>query len=178
VIALPPLLAGAAKDTEICALPAVAVTPVGGSGAVAGVTLFEGADGGPFPSTFVAATVKVYAVPLVKPVTVRGLLGPEAVSPPGDDVAVYPVIGLPPLLAGAVNDTTACALPATAAGLFGALGTAIGVTLLVGVEGTLFPRAFVATTVNVYAVPLTRPATVNGLATPDDVTPPGLDVTV
>jgi hypothetical protein len=143
-----------------------------------GVTLFDGTEGRLFPAALTAIIVNVYAVPFVSPVTVSGLVGPEAVSPPGDDVDVYPVIGLPPLLAGAVNDTTACAFPAAAMGLGGAVGTVIGVTLLVGVEGTLFPRAFVATTVNVYAVPLISPATVNGLATPVDVRPPGLEVTV
>jgi hypothetical protein len=70
VIAEPPV-AGALNVTVACALPAVAVTPVGAPGAVtgaSGVTLFEGADAGPVPTAFVAVTVKVYAVPLVNPV--------------------------------------------------------------------------------------------------------------
>jgi hypothetical protein len=56
-----------------------------------GVTLFEAALAGPVPITLVAVTVNVYAVPIVKPVTV---IVPEPawlnvpVSPPGDDVAV------------------------------------------------------------------------------------------
>jgi len=41
------------------------------------------------------------------------------------------------------------------------------------------PATFVATTVNVYAVPLVRPVTVAVVAPPvDAVKPPGLDVTV
>jgi hypothetical protein len=40
------------------------------------------------------------------------------------------------------------------------------------------PAAFVAVTVNVYAVPLVNPDTVTGLPAPDPITPPGLEVTV
>lgn len=53
-----------------------------------GVTLFEGKDSEPLPTAFVAWTVKLYDVPLVKPVTVIGLADPLAVSPPGVDVTV------------------------------------------------------------------------------------------
>ena len=53
-MALPPVLAGAVKVTVACALPAVAVTAVGAPGADAGVTLFDGADGGLEPIALVA----------------------------------------------------------------------------------------------------------------------------
>jgi hypothetical protein len=43
------------------------------------VTLLEGADIGPVPAAFVADTLKVYETPLVKPVTLSGLAGPDAV---------------------------------------------------------------------------------------------------
>ena len=76
------------KLTVACALPAVALTPVGAPGTVAGVTLLEGDDAGLVPALLVAVTVNVYAVPLVSPVTVMGLLGPVPVSPPGLDVTV------------------------------------------------------------------------------------------
>ena len=69
----------------------------------AGVTVFDAADATPVPILLVAVTVKLYAVPFVRPVTVMGLLGPEAVNPPGLDVTVYPVIDAPPLDAGAVK---------------------------------------------------------------------------
>ena len=52
--------------------------------------------------------MNVYAVPLVSPGTVADV--PTivvAVAPPGDAVTVYPVIAEPPLLAGAVQVTTA-----------------------------------------------------------------------
>src|SRR3954470_3913121 len=77
VIAEPPFEAGAVKVTVACALPAVAVPIVGAPGTVAGVTLFEGAEGGLAPMAFVAMTVKVYAVPLARPVTVADVQGAE-----------------------------------------------------------------------------------------------------
>ncbi len=40
------------------------------------------------PALLVAVTVKVYAVPLVRPVTTIGLDEPEAVNPPGLEVTV------------------------------------------------------------------------------------------
>jgi hypothetical protein len=58
-MALPPFDAGGEKVTVAWALPADAVTPVGGSGIVPGVTAGEGDDGRPVPIAFVAVTVKV-----------------------------------------------------------------------------------------------------------------------
>ena len=46
--------------------------------APAGVTLFDAADEALFPTVFVANTVQVTAVPFVRPLTVMGELGPEA----------------------------------------------------------------------------------------------------
>ena len=71
--------------------PAVAMTAVGALGAVAawpafGVTSFEGADAGPVPPALVAVTVKVYAVPLSRPVTMTVVPVDAAVRPEGDDV--------------------------------------------------------------------------------------------
>ena len=47
----------------------------------------------------------------------------ESIPPAGDDVTVYPVIDVPPVLAGAINETVACELPAVAVTLVGASGT-------------------------------------------------------
>ena len=60
MIALPPF-AGAVQLTCADAFPAVAVTPVGGAGAVGapGVTAFDGVEAGPVPIALVAVTVKV-----------------------------------------------------------------------------------------------------------------------
>ena len=60
------------------------------------------------PHVLVAATVKVYAVPLVRPDTVQlSTVVLVQVFPPGLEVAVYPLIGAPPSKAGAVQDSTA-----------------------------------------------------------------------
>ncbi len=82
-------------------------------------------------------------MPLVKPVTVNGEAAPLAVKPPGLDVTTYPVIGLPPV-AGAENDTTACALPPAAATDVGALGIVDGVTELDDPDVGPVPAAFLA----------------------------------
>jgi hypothetical protein len=82
--------AGAVHKTVAWALPAVAVTAVGALGTVLGVTLFEGAEAAPLPIAFAAVTVKVYAVPLVKPPTVAVLAPPATVMlpPAGFEVIV------------------------------------------------------------------------------------------
>jgi hypothetical protein len=53
-----------------------------------------------------------------------------------------------------------------------------GVAELLAELAELVPAAFVAVTVNVYAVPLVRPDTVIGLVDPVPVILPGEDVTV
>ena len=158
--------------------PAAAVTVVGAVGSPAGVTLLDAADAAPGPVALVATTVNVYAVPLVNPVTIIGLDAPLPVKPPGDDVTVYEVTAVPPLAAGALKLTVAWAFPATADTPVGTPGTILGVTLLDAVDAAPGPNALVATTVNVYAVPLVSPVTVIGLDAPVPVKPPGDDVTV
>jgi hypothetical protein len=70
----------------------------------------------------VAVTVKVYAVPFVKPLTVIGEEAPVPVNPPGLEVTVYPVIALEPTKDGAVNVTEAEADPPVAVPIVGAPG--------------------------------------------------------
>ena len=85
------MLAGALKVTVACVSPAVALTPVGMPGAPTGVALLEGAEDGLTPIPLVAVTVKVYATPLVRPLTVIGAAaGPATVpvKPPGLEVAM------------------------------------------------------------------------------------------
>ena len=53
-----------------------------------GVTLLDAAEALPVPALLVAVTVKVYAVPLVRPVTAIGLAAPVPVMPPGLEVTV------------------------------------------------------------------------------------------
>src|SRR3954452_2129917 len=73
-MAAPPVVAGAVQLTVAVVLPAVAVPMVGAPGAVGvagaatGVTAPDRAEKVPVPALLVAATSKVYAVPLVRPV--------------------------------------------------------------------------------------------------------------
>lgn len=65
------------------------ITPrVGAPGGPSGITLVDAGDGGPIPAKLLAVTVKVYAVPFVKPDTAIGEVVPEPVNPPGNDVTV------------------------------------------------------------------------------------------
>jgi hypothetical protein len=77
-----------------------------------------------------------------------------------------------------VNVILALALPAVAVPIVGACGTVVAVMLLEAAEAADVPTAFVAVTVNVYAVADAKPVTVKGDPAPDAVKPPGLDVTV
>ena len=67
-IGLPPFEAGASQVKVAASSPAMASTLVGESGTRLGTTLAEEVDGGPVPRALRAVTVKVYAVPLVRPV--------------------------------------------------------------------------------------------------------------
>ena len=70
-MALPPLSVGAFQViTTFPSLSILATTLVGAPGTVRGVIDADGNEASPVPMPFVAATVKVYAVPLVRPVTV------------------------------------------------------------------------------------------------------------
>jgi hypothetical protein len=89
--------------------------------------------------------VYVYAVLLEPPVADIGEDAPVNVLPPGLRVTVYPVIAVPPLLAGAVNDTDCVPTPVLVAlTLVGAPGTAQVVMLLDAELDALFPAALVA----------------------------------
>jgi len=112
VIADPPVFVGAVKLTVALPLLTVAEILIGTPGAVvAGVTADDALEAVPVPTELVATTVKVYAVPLVSPVTVIGDEEPVAVRLPGEEVTVYPVIAAPPVFVGAVKLTVA--LPPT-----------------------------------------------------------------
>ena len=105
----PPFDAGADQLTVACEFPAVAVTPVGAPGVVLGVTAVDAVDELEFPTELIAMTVKVYAVPLVKPVKVQErfavLTHPTGADTEGEEVTVYPVTADPPFDAGAVQPT-------------------------------------------------------------------------
>jgi hypothetical protein len=95
---------------------------------VAGTTAPEDADAEPVPALFVAETVNVYEVPFERPVTVQLVVEVVQVNEPGVDVTVYPVVGLPPVEAGATHDTAACAFPDTADTDLGTPGVVAGTT--------------------------------------------------
>lgn len=112
-------------------------------------------------------------------VAVRVLPETVAVCDPGVAVTTYPVSALLPVLEGAVQDTTAERVPAVAETFVGAPGAGLpGVTAADAVEAGPLPTEFVATTVNVYDVPLVSPVTVATVPVVVAVTLPGLDVTV
>ena len=168
------MLAGAVNVTVACALPAVAVPIVGAPGTVAGVTLFDAADGALVPTALVAVTVHVTAAPFVSPGTVMGDVAPDALCV--SHVAVYEVIAEPPLLAGAVKVTVACALPAVAVPIVGAPGTVAGVTVLDADDEGPVPTALVAVTLQDTGVPFVSPATVIGELAPDALCVPQVAV--
>ena len=66
--------------TVTCPLPEVPLTPVGALGTVDGVTALDAVEADPAPVALLALTVKVYAVPLVSPVTVQVVAGAVAVQ--------------------------------------------------------------------------------------------------
>src|SRR4051812_4622901 len=68
-----------------------------GAGAM---TALDDAEAGPVPRAFMAVAVNVYEVPSVKPYTRSGLRLLVVVAPPGLAVAPYPVMAVPPSLAG------------------------------------------------------------------------------
>lgn len=88
MIADPPLLAGADQETAAVASPADAETDTGAPGTVLGITAEDGLEAGPVPEEFLAATVNVYEVPLVNPVTVQDVVDVVQVLDSGLEVTV------------------------------------------------------------------------------------------
>jgi hypothetical protein len=96
MIALPPVLAGAVQLTVADVLP-LAVAPIAGvPGTPAGVTLAEALENDPVPTTFMAATMNVYASPLVRPDTVQFVTALDVddgqASAVGVDVVVFSAV--------------------------------------------------------------------------------------
>jgi len=130
------------------------------------------------PATFAAVTVNEYEVPLVRPVTAHVVAPPVLqVAPPGLAVAVYPVMALPPLEAGADHASDTWPLLGVAEFRVGAPGTVRGVAES-ELDGGPPPAAFVAVTVKEYDVPFVRPPIVQPSPEFEQVAPPGLAVAV
>jgi hypothetical protein len=91
------------------------------------VTELDAALSGPGPKELTAATLIVYAVPDIKPVTIIGDALPVApIAFPDESlaVAIYPEIAEPPTLEGAVNviDNVVADPVVVAVPIVGALG--------------------------------------------------------
>ena len=109
---------------------------------------------------------------LLKPPTWIGELRPVARWVPGTQLALKPVIALPPLLLGAVKLSVAEPLPALALVLVGAAGTPAGVTLLEVADALLSPIALLAITLQLTATPLPSAVTRMGGFRPLALWPP------
>jgi len=166
----------------------VATRFVGASGTVAGTTFGEATETAEVPAAFEAVTVNVYVTPFVRPVTTQLVVsvvqttspatGPANTTPAEVTVAEATVTTklvteAPPLLTGAIQETVVEPfwndVPVTPVG---APGTVAGVTEPEATEGSDEPISFEATTVNVYAVPLVRPAIVHDNSTVSHITTP------
>ena len=142
--------------TVIVAVPGVldeALIP-GAPGKVFGVAASDAVEASDVNSAFSATTVKVYAVPFVKPVMLHANgLGNGATNshdpPAGDEVIVYLVGADSAEFAGAVNETFAAPFEAVAITLLGASGFASGLTAVDAADELVVPVAFVAVVVNV-----------------------------
>ena len=84
----------------------------------------------------------------------------------------------PPFEGGAVKVTVADVSPAVAVPIVGAPGMVAGVIEFEADEAGPVPAEFVAVTVKVYAVPFVSPVTAIGELLPEEVIPPGDEVTV
>jgi hypothetical protein len=177
VIGAPPVDDGASQVTRADASREDAATEVAAPGAAAGTTTPEGTEAAPEPTSFTAATVNVYVVPFVRPVTVHDVVAVIHVNPPGDEVTEYEVISLAPLDAGAFHATRteeSPKVPTTEVGGAGTLAKLIGVD---GKEADPVPATLVAVTVNEYATPLVRPVIVQVRLLVVQVNDPGLEAT-
>ena len=161
VIVAPPFEAGAVHDTVAEVLPRTAETPVGASGIVDGVTEAEGEENEELPVEFIARTLNVSAVPLVRLVSVAVRTFPTVTELPIDGITVYPVIAEPPFEAGAVQLIVADALAATAETAVGAPGrSALGVMAADSRDEDEVPSILIAFMLKVMAVPFVKPVTV------------------
>src|SRR5262249_46980984 len=80
----------------------------------------------PVALELVAVTEQVYVVPLVSPLTVTGEALAVPDLPPGLQVAVYLMMGLPPVFAGGENVRIASPLPGVPTTFMGAPGVSAG----------------------------------------------------
>lgn len=127
------------------------------------------------PPTVVAVTSTVPAVPAgataVIDVALFTVKLVAAVTPNVTAVAFDKPVPVIVIVVPAVSGPDAGLIPVT-------VGAATGVTEFEAAEAILVPAEFVAATVNVYAVPFSSPATVQGEVAQIPTLPPGDDVAV
>lgn len=126
----------------------------GAPGIVFGISATEAVEVSDTNRAFSAITVKVYAVPFVKPVMLQvNGFGKGALStqdpPAGDEVIVYLVGADSAAFATAANETLADPFAGTAITLVGASGLAKGFTALDVADEIVVSVAFVEVVVNV-----------------------------
>ena len=148
-MANPPLLDGADQLSLICPLPGVTAKLSGVNGKPTGMPVMVAAALAPTP--FIARTLKLYDVPLVRPVNVwlTALDAVTHVAPLLLDTWKC-VIKLPPLLDGAAQFNMTRPLPGVAVrflGINAAVATVDG--LAVAIAEALAPILFTARTLNV-----------------------------
>ena len=146
-----PRLFGTDQDTVAEPPAAPTDTDDTASGKPAGTTATERTDAEEEPEAFEAFTLNRYEVPFTRPVTVHEVsIVVEQLNPPGNEVTTYPAIAAPPLLEGAVHDTTDEPFsPFVADTPIGAPATVDGITLFDASEAAPVPATFAAVTVNV-----------------------------
>jgi hypothetical protein len=115
---------------------------------------------------------------LVNPSILQEVVFVEQLNPPGDAIAVYPVIAVPPSDPVAVQLTRDLAFSICPLTFVGALGAVAPLRLSVAIDGDELPLVFVATTTNLYAVPFVNPVTVQEVDVVVQVKRPGNEVTV
>jgi hypothetical protein len=176
VIAVPPSEVGTLHETvqsiRLPELVAILVTKAVGEEGGGAITVTVAAT--EVPTIFIAVTVNVYSVLTDNPVNAKVLVDafvlPDKLS--GDPVIVYPVIAVPPLEVGALQETVQSQLVleilvilvTKAVGEEG--GAGVVTVTVAGKEG---PALFEAVTVNVYSVLTNNPVNVNVVIDPSVV---------
>jgi len=152
----PPEEIGAFQLIVAEATPGVTVTPRTADGGPAagavGVTDDEAEEAIELPTAFIATTVNVTGVSPANPLSVAVRTLPTVNGLPVDGVTLYPVIGEPPFEAGALHETVAELIPATAETPVGAPATIAGIIAADGEEGNELLPLFMAITVKVIDV--------------------------
>lgn len=114
---------------------------------------------------------------MVRPVKVQVAVVLGHKKPPGLETTSYAVIGEPLSVPNDDHETVMLRSPRETIKLVGAKGGPAGVTAADGLDGSERLIELIATTENVYAVPLVKPETTQVLPTVVQVNASGFEVT-